>query len=145
VVLRSAANAALTPVLRGLSPLGTLAAKSAEENIMKRTILVVGVAIVVLAGCVTHTNVTFESEPPGAEVYLDNRLIGETPVTQRLSNVVWNDYRVRMVKEGYTDAVGSVDKDLKEANLVFGLLLWWPSLFWVHGPDEVQYFNLIEE
>ena len=40
---------------------------------------------------------------------------------------------------------GEVRKELKGVNLIFGLILWWPSLLWVWGPSAYQYFDLIEE
>ena len=45
-------------------------------------------------------NVWFLSEPPQAEVYLDNRYVGETPVTK---NILEGTYTVRFRKDRYKD------------------------------------------
>lgn len=111
---------------------------------MKRVALSVLLTSVLLSSCVMNTLVTIESDPQGAEVYLDHRLIGETPVTMRMSNGLWEDPMVLLRKEGYRDAVTSLKKEIKVPNLVIGLFVW-PSLLWVYGPDAYQYYTLIEE
>gem|GEM_PF-867734 len=97
--------------------------------------------IALLTGCVSATNVTFESNPPGAAVYVDGRPIGETPATERISNGIWSDPAIRMELDGHEPESGSLDKELKVANLIIGIF-FWPALLWVYGPDAEQYARL---
>jgi hypothetical protein len=105
----------------------------------------VGIAVLVvfsLSSCVTATNVTFDTAPDGADVYVDGSRIGESPTSERISNAIWSDPRVRIEKEGYETINSELHKELKGVNLAIGLLLWWPALLWVHGPVETQFFRL---
>lgn len=111
---------------------------------MKR-FLALAVAVIFLAGCVTNTMVTIETNPPEATVYVDHKEIGESPVTVQMSNAVWNDPDILIQLPGYKDLRTSVEKEIKVANLVSGLLLIWPAFLWVYGPEKYQYFDLIEE
>jgi hypothetical protein len=109
---------------------------------MRRVITVAVLIVFLLSSCVTHTNVTIDTDPEGADVYVDGRPIGESPADQRLSNAIWNSPRVRVEMDGYETINSEVRKELKGVNLAIGLLLWWPALLWVHGPVENQFFNL---
>lgn len=108
-------------------------------------ILIVAVAVTTTTGCVTSTTVTLDSAPQGAEVRLDNQVVGTTPTTVRLSNAVWEDPVLNIRADGYRDMYGSLQKEVKAGNLIVGLLLFWPSLLWCFGPQEYQYYDLIEE
>ena len=115
---------------------------------MSHTIRIIGLLTIVSvfsASCATATRVTFDSGPQGAEVYLDNERIGETPVTVRVSNGVWEDPDVILRKEGYREIRTGIDKEVKVGNLISGLLLIWPAFLWVWGPEAYQYYDLIEE
>lgn len=109
---------------------------------MKTAALLTVFAIFTLSSCVTHTNVTFESVPVGADVYVDGRKIGQTPITRRLGNGFWEDPSVEVEMDGYVPISGSVEKELKGWNLAFGILLWWPSLAWSWGPADEQFYSL---
>ena len=111
---------------------------------MKRAFALVLAAAIFLSGCVTRTNVSFTTSEPGAEVYLDYELIGTTPLEHRISNGVWENPDVLIRKEGYEDINTRLDKELKAVNLVFGILLWFPSLLWVYGPENTQSYTLVE-
>lgn len=58
---------------------------------MKRLLLAPPALVMLLSGCVTQTMVRFATNEPGAEVYIDNELVGTTPHTEQLSNAVWED------------------------------------------------------
>jgi len=92
-----------------------------------------------------NSTVTINSDPPGAEVRLDNQKAGITPVALRLSNALWENPIVRIRADGYREIYGTLQREVKGVNLVVGLLLCWPSLLWCYGPDEYQHFDLIEE
>lgn len=112
---------------------------------MKRMLLVVLALVVLLSGCVTQTMVRFATSEPGAEVYIDNELVGTTPHTEQLSNALWEDPVVEYRKEGYQEIMTTLEKEVKMVNLVCGILLWWPSLLWVYGPEPVQNVTLVGE
>ena len=112
---------------------------------MRKAVVVLLLLGGLLSGCVMSTTVTIDSDPRGAEVYVDNRKIGQTPVTTRMSNGIWEDPSIRLEKEGYSAVYGSLNKDIKPVNLVVGLVLWWPSLLWVYGPESYQHFYLPAE
>ena len=112
---------------------------------MKRPMATLAVVVVLLSGCVMNTNVVIDSNPQGASVYVDHRLVGETPVTTRQSNAVWEDPGILLVMDGHRDVYGSLKKEIQATNLVVGLLLWAPSLLWAYGPEQYQYFDLIKE
>ncbi len=103
-------------------------------------LLVLIVLLSILSSCVTKTKVTFDTDVPGADVYLDGEYIGKTPVTKKLSNAVWKDPHVTIKKDGYQDIHTNIKKEVKMINLIFGWLLWLPSLLWVHGPKQYQYY-----
>ena len=112
---------------------------------MKQIVLVTLAVGVLLSGCVMTSSVTFDSDPQGADVYVDHRLLGRTPVTISMSNAIWESATVMYRMDGYREARIPVDKEVKATNLVVGLILWWPSLLWVYGPSEYQYVTLIEQ
>ena len=62
------------------------------------TALVFSLALLVTAGCVRRS-LTIRSEPPGALVYVNDRLVGESPVTYDFTWYGW--HRVILRKQGY--------------------------------------------
>ncbi|MGP1455793.1 MAG: PEGA domain-containing protein [Treponema sp.] len=112
---------------------------------MKQTVsffLLLVMVIAMVSSCVTRTNVIFNTDVAGADVYVDGEHIGKTPVTKSLSNAVWEDPDILIKKDGYQDMYLGVKKEVKVVNLVCGLLLWWPSLLWVYGPTAHQHYLL---
>ncbi len=108
-------------------------------------VLLLACTMSVMTGCVMNSTVTINSEPRGAEVRLDNRVVGATPVTVRLSNALWENPIVRIRADGYRDIYGGLQMEIKGSNLIVGFLLFWPALLWSYGPDQYQCFDLIEE
>lgn len=112
---------------------------------MKKVLLLFLTCAVFFSSCVMSTRVTIETVPSEAEVYVDGKLIGESPVTEKMSNAFWEDPDILIKKEGYDDLRTDLDKEIITTNLIAGLLLWFPSLLWVYGPDEDQRYILSEE
>ena len=110
---------------------------------MRKLIVILVIVSFLFSSCVSATNVTFYTEPEGAEVYVDNESLGDSPTSKRMTNGVWADPRVRVEAEGYKPRSTRVDKELKAANLALGLLIWWPALLWVHGPEQRQRIELV--
>ena len=118
--------------------------KTRARNLLM-AVLLLACTTSVMTGCVMNSTVTIDSEPQGAEVRLDNRVVGTTPVTVRLSNALWENPVVRIRADGYRDIYGGLQMEIKGPNLIVGFLLFWPALLWSYGPDQYQYFDLIEE
>jgi sirohydrochlorin ferrochelatase len=67
---------------------------------------------VCLAGCSAYQNVAIESDPPGAEIFLDGKPVGQTPQRLRVSREL--DHTVYLKKEGYRPELVVLEKH--EAN-----------------------------
>jgi hypothetical protein len=100
------------------------------------TILVVAI---MLTGC--SSTVQILTEPSGADVEINGKSYGKTPVTTSLSNLAFNEYQVRLKKEGYREKYAKLEKEIKAGPLIGGIFLW-PLLFWCYGPTEVQTYVL---
>jgi hypothetical protein len=111
---------------------------------MRKALVVVALFAALLSGCVMNTMVTIDSQPQGAEVFIDGKPVGETPTQTRLSNAAWEDPIVRLTKEGHRTVVDDLDKEIKIFNGIVGFF-WWPTWLWVWGPDNIQYYYLAEE
>ena len=114
-------------------------------SIVKRffTGLLVAISIcAVCTSCVTSTRVRISSDIEGAEVYIDGEKVGTTPTQVKLSNAVWSSPDVILKKDGYKDLYTELKKEVKAVNLVFGILLWTPSLLWCYGPKQNQNYFL---
>ena len=112
---------------------------------MKRGILLVMACVVFASSCAMTSMVTINTSPNAALVFIDGQPVGESPVTVQMSNAFWDDPVVMVRKDGYRDLRTSVTKEVKMINLISGILLVWPSLLWVYGPEEYQHFMLTEE
>ena len=108
-------------------------------------VLLLAVMVMGVCGCVSSTNVTFNTETEGAEVYVDGELIGTTPTTAKLSNAIWDDPDILIKQAGYKDLRTGVKKEVKGANVALGLTVNWAALLWVYGPKKVQNFVLTEK
>ena len=112
---------------------------------MKRLLLLIVAFAVFTSSCVLTTMVTIETIPDDVEVYVDSQLIGDSPVTVRMSNAVWEDPEILLKKEGYRDLRTSPQKEVKALNLISGLIFVAIPLLWVYGPEPYQSFMLSEE
>jgi len=65
-----------------------------------------------LAGCAAYQNVAIESNPPGAEIFLDGKPVGQTPQNLRVSRDL--DHTVYLKKEGFRPELVVLEKH--EAN-----------------------------
>lgn len=61
-----------------------------------------------LAGCAAYQNVGIESDPPGAEIYLDGKPVGQTPQTLRVPRDA--AHTVYLKKEGYRPELVVLEK-----------------------------------
>jgi hypothetical protein len=75
------------------------------------------------AGCAsivsgTHQNVSFDSTPTGADIVIDNKVVGRTPATVNLKRK--NDEVVTFVKEGYKNYTVSMSNFYSYNPMVLG-------------------------
>lgn len=75
---------------------------------MRKIFLITGVLFLAAAtsGCVRRI-VTIDSQPQGAEIYFDRKLIGQTPCTHEF--LYYGSHHLELVKDGY----GNVKTTLK--------------------------------
>ena len=65
---------------------------------MRRAAVGLVCALLLSSGCI-HRSLTIQTTPPGAAVFVNDQLKGESPVTYDFNWYGW--YRVRIEKEGY--------------------------------------------
>jgi hypothetical protein len=123
---------------------------------MEKAISILLIALV-LAGCQTTTKVNISTNVPDAQVVVDGKVLGNTPVREaKIKNSSGKTYPVVIEKEGYETFRGSLTTETKTAAatavvvgyilspLILPLLLCINAL-WIDGPREDQYFVLEEE
>ncbi|GAB6091218.1 PEGA domain-containing protein [Spirochaeta dissipatitropha] len=114
-------------------------------KIARVLVLLVSIVSLAFTSCATSTQVRFETDVPGAQLFIDGQNIGTTPTSVKMSNGVWEEPAVLLQKDGYKDLRTGVIKEIKVLNLVSGVVLWWPAYLWVYGPKSEQYYIMIPE
>ena len=88
------------------------------------------IAFFFLFGCASSTLI--KSNPPGAKLYLEGQLKGETPYTYADRAAAGTMRTVTLKKEGYKDFNGHIKREeLSVGALILGILVLWPLLIWV--------------
>jgi hypothetical protein len=110
------------------------------------TLMVLAVAgILFLSGCTSMT--TIQTIPPGAKVYLNDELGGESPVTMSDSKIIGSTTMVRIEKPGYKTLVTQIQRteEIDAAPVVCGLLftpVWW---LWAMKYKPFHVYELVPE
>jgi hypothetical protein len=109
-----------------------------------------------LSACKTTTHVNITTNAPGAQVVLNGKMLGITPITDvKVKNSSGQSYNVIIEKEGYKTLYRKLETETKTANataVVIGYIFSWailPALLcinalWMEGPVPDQYFVLEE-
>lgn len=112
-----------------------------------------GLALLFITGCSSTTMI--QTEPPGAKVYADNMLLGESPVQIKDYKFATSSTYIKLEKEGYEtlNTVICKDEKIHVGAAIAGLFLYYPWV-WVleyqpvHnyvmqpiGNDEEYYYN----
>jgi hypothetical protein len=71
--------------------------------------IAVATALVFASGCASSTLI--KSTPPGAKVYLDGELVGNTPHTMTDTKIVGSTTHVRLELEGYETFSASISRN----------------------------------
>jgi hypothetical protein len=82
-----------------------------------------------LFGCASATLI--KSNPPGAKLYLDGQLKGETPYTYSDRAAAGTMRTVTLKKEGYKDFNGTVKREQLSVPALIGGILFLIPLIWV--------------
>lgn len=105
-------------------------------------ILVTISAIFIFESCVSSTRVVIDSKPSNADVYSEGQYLGKTPVSTKLSNLVWDDPDIILSKEGYNNMPVTLKREPKIPNIVIGYFVNIFAYLWCYGPKENQCFVL---
>ncbi len=104
---------------------------------MKRLIAIVLICAG-LSACTTST--TIKSIPPGARAYIDQRLLGETPVKFSDSSAFWTKRRLVLKMDGWEDTEFILRKNELRVGPLIGTILIAVPVFWLFGyPNELTY------
>ncbi|MGB3976443.1 MAG: PEGA domain-containing protein [bacterium] len=99
---------------------------------MKRKMLlpsVILMSVVFLAGCASIT--TINSNPSGAELWLDGMRMGTTPYTHSDTDISFSSKTVQLRLAGYRDFTGAIKRDkVNTQNAILSFLCFWPTLLW---------------
>jgi hypothetical protein len=106
---------------------------------MKKLICLMLVFSIFCVGCSTAVRIV--TDPPEAKVYLNQQTVGNTPINTDLTNLVWEDFNIRIEKPGYKTLSGKLQKEFKVGAFIGGLFIW-PLLLWCYGPKDYQVFEL---
>jgi hypothetical protein len=95
-----------------------------------RTLSFVALALLLFSGCATlfsgtDEDVTFRSEPSGAQIIIDGVTVGTTPATVEVDRPGLNDMDVTVELEGYEARTFELDK--KFNNTAIWNILFWPG------------------
>jgi hypothetical protein len=104
---------------------------------MKRLTAIV-LCAAVLSSCATTT--TINSVPPGATVYIDDRVMGQTPVRYSDSSVFWQRHDLQLRKQGYRSRQIRLRKDqLRVGPLVGAIFVVVPGMWLLGYPPAMTY------
>lgn len=95
----------------------------------------------VFVGCTSSTYIT--SEPDSANVYINNVLIGKTPIVYSDTKIALSCVPVTVEKKGYKKLNTVICKD-ESVNVgsAIGGFFFWPAWFWVMGYSPMYHFVL---
>ena len=91
-----------------------------------------------LLGCASSTLI--KSNPPGAKLYLDGQVQGETPYTYSDKAVAGTMRTVTLKKEGYKDFNGTIKRgQLSVGALIGGIFLLIPLIWILEYPPQYNF------
>lgn len=118
------------------------------EVVMIRKMRGMGLLIVsaIFMGCSTTTRVFIDSFPTNAQVVMDGKVIGNTPIRNyRIKNRIGKEYFIVLTKEGYEPLQATLKTEIKAASFIGAALFGDIPLVWFEGPQKGQYFILREK
>jgi len=112
-----------------------------KKLIIQSVALILSTSIL-LSGCASATLI--QTTPPGAKLYMNEELVGNTPYTYSDTKIVGTTTVVKIKAEGYED-FNYVLKRNEEANvgaIIGGIFLLFPFL-WVMDYKPMHNFELV--
>lgn len=104
---------------------------------MKKVVAVV-MAFFFVIGCASST--VIKSIPPGAKLYLDGQVKGETPYTFTDRSIAGTWRNLTLKEEGYKDFIAHIKRDeLSVPALIGGIFLLVPFLWIFEYPAEYAF------
>ena len=116
------------------------AEKPLKINIMKALSILL-LAAVLLTSCASTTMI--QSNPPGAEVYIENMKMGTTPYYYTDTKIVGSTTEIKLKKEGYKDFSTVITRDERAdvGAIVGGCFLLVPFL-WTMEYNPIHQYDL---
>jgi hypothetical protein len=105
-----------------------LVIKGIRRHPMKK-IVASSIAFLFLFGCASATLI--KSNPPGAKLYLDGQLKGETPYTYADRAAAGTMKSVTLKKEDYKDFTGHIKREVLSVGALIGGLFFLIPLIWI--------------
>jgi hypothetical protein len=105
-----------------------LVIKELRRYPMKK-IIASSIAFFFLLGCASATLI--KSNPPGAKLYLDGQLKGETPYTYADRAAAGTMKSVTLKKEDYKDFTGHIKREVLSVGALIGGLFFLIPLIWI--------------
>jgi hypothetical protein len=100
--------------------------------------IALAMAFFLLFGCASST--VIKSNPPGAKLYLEGRLLGETPYTYSDMAVSTTKREVTLKKEGYKDINSWIKREqLSLGVLIAGIFLMVPLIWVLEYPQQYSF------
>ena len=107
---------------------GLLLVPNKLRGLPMKKLISLTIASLFLFGCATTV---IKTKPSGAKVYMDGKLLGETPCTYSNAGAVGSSKIVTLKMEGYKDNVGQIKKDHPSwPKIIAGAVVAWPLLIW---------------
>ncbi len=99
-------------------------------------------ALVFATGCASTTII--KSHPPGAKVYLDGEVVGQTPYPMTDQKIVGSSTHVKLALDGYEpfDAVIQRNEQFDVGPCIGGVLVLFPFL-WIMGYKPEHNYELV--
>lgn len=94
-----------------------------------KKLIVLTAALFFLFGCASATII--KSNPPGAKLYLDEELKGETPYTYQDKSPAGKSRIVTLKKEGYRDFIGQIKRNKFSPGAFVGGMIFIIPLIWI--------------
>jgi TolB-like protein len=112
-----------------------------ETAVSRLVVLAILLGVAVLAaGC--QSTVHFRSQPPGAKLFVNGALKGETPCRVMLKWTTLTEFRIRLEKEGYQSYVARLEGEPKWGYIIIDILFWPLLLINAYGPKPYYDFTL---
>jgi hypothetical protein len=104
--------------------------------------LIAGLTVVAFASACASTTV-IKSAPPGAKVYLDGSLVGQTPYAMTDTKIVGATTHVQLKLDGYQDFSGVITRSeqFDAGACLGGVLVLFPFL-WIQGYKPERTYEL---